>query len=209
MKSAVFPLAVTLNFACGIAYAQSANDPMDNLRTCSMVEEPARLKCLEIQSRKIASPAKSGPYDNWLLSETTSPVDYSPIVTATTRSRGDADDAAMQLVIHCRRGRSELVLTGATMPRSAEAYAISYRVNADPPVQLAAAASPLGYGAVFRGDVVGLLQSLPEEGSIVVRLSTRAGSTREGHFLLDGLKVVREKLATACKWPHPVSSPRH
>ena len=42
-----------------------------------------------------------------------------------------------------------------------------------------------------------LLQSLPEEGDIAVRLSSRKGGTREGYFLLNGLKVVREKLAAA------------
>ncbi len=206
MKTAAFPLAATLKLACGIAYAQGTNDPMTNLRTCSALEEPARQECLEVQSRKIPPLGRSGPSDNWLLSETTSPVDYSPIVTATTRSRG-TDDAAMQLTIHCRQGRTELTLAGAALSRGAEVYAISYRVNADPPVQLAATASSLGSGAALRRDVVGLLQSLPEEGSIAVRVLTRTGTSQEAHFLLGGLKIVREKLAAACKWPQAVAKP--
>ncbi|MFH0297909.1 hypothetical protein AAFX91_11825 [Bradyrhizobium sp. 31Argb] len=207
MKAAAFPLAVTLKMACGIAYAQGTNDPMTNLRACSVMEGPARLQCLDDLSRKIAPPGRPAPYDNWLLSETTSPVDYSPIVTATTSARGDSDGTAMQLAIHCRKGRTELVLAGPAVSSRAEEYTIFYRINANPPVQLAAASPSFGPGAAFRGDVVRLLQSLPEEGGIAVRLSTRSGAAQEAHFLLGGLKTVREKLAAACKWPHAVARP--
>jgi hypothetical protein len=207
MKTAAFPLAVTFEIVCGIAYAQGTNDPMTNLRACSAMEGRARLDCLEDLSRKIAPPGRPAPYDNWLLSETTSPVDYSPIVSASTFSRDGSDGAAMQLLIHCRKGRTELVLAGPAVSRSAEEYAVSYRINADPPVQLAATPPSFGSGVAFRGDVVRMLQSLPEEGSIAVRLSTRTGAAQEGHFLLGGLKAVRDKLAAACKWPHAVARP--
>ena len=207
MKTAAFPLAVTFEIVCGIAYAQGTNDPMTNLRACSAMEGRARLDCLEDLSRKIAPPGRPAPYDNWLLSETTSPVDYSPIVSASTFSRDGSDGAAMQLLIHCRKGRTELVLAGPAVSRGAEEYAISYRINADPPVQLAAAPPSFGSGVALRGDVVRMLQSLPEEGGITVRLSTRTGAAQEGHFLLGGLKTVRDKLAAACKWPHAVARP--
>ncbi|MCA6112820.1 hypothetical protein [Bradyrhizobium cenepequi] len=207
MKTAAFPIAVTFKMVCGIAYAQGTNDPMTNLRACSVMEGPARLECLEDLSRKIAPPGRPAPYDNWRLSETTSPVDYSPIVTATTFARGGSEGAAMQLVIHCRKGRTELLLAGPAVSRSAAEYAISYRVNEDSPVQLAAASPSFGSGVAFRGDVVRLLQSLPDEGGIAVRLFTRTGAAQEGHFLLGGLKTVREKLAAACKWPRAVARP--
>jgi len=64
-------------------------------------------------------------------------------------------------------------------------------------------------GAAFTGDVVRLLQSLPEEGDIAVRLSTRTGAAQDGSFLLGGLKMVREKVAAACKWPHTIAKPRN
>jgi hypothetical protein len=205
--AAAFPLAVTFKIVCGCAYAQGADDPMTNLRACSVMEGQARLECLQDLSRKIAPAGRPGPYDNWLLSETSSPVDYSPIVTATTFARGGPNGGAMQLAIHCRKGRTELVLAGPAVSRSAEEYAISYRVNADPPVQLAAAPPSFGSGAAIRGDVVRLLQSLPDEGDVAVRLSPRTGAAQEGHFLLGGLKTVREKLAAACKWPQAVARP--
>ena len=77
------------------------------------------------------------------------------------------------------------------------------------PVQIAAGPPSFGTGAAFKGDVVRLLQSLPEEGDIAVRLSPRTGAAREGYFSLGGLKMVRDKLAAACKWPQAIAKPRN
>ena len=86
---------------------------------------------------------------------------------------------------------------------------ISYRVNDGQPVQVAAASPSFGTGVAFTGDVVSLLQSLPEEGNIAVRITARSGAAQDGHFLLGGLKTAREKLAAACKWPHAVAGPHN
>ncbi len=210
MKIAAIPMSFVFNVAGGIAFAQGASDPMEHLRTCSLMERAERLECLEKLSRNIAPPASPVPGgDNWIVSDTTSPVDYAPIVVATTFSRGGSDGSSMQLSIHCRGGRTELVVAGPAVSRSSGDYAISYRINDDQPVQLAAGSPSFGTGVAFTGDVVHLLQSLPEEGDIAVRLSTRTGAAQDGHFFLGGLKMVREKLAAACKWPHAVAKPRN
>jgi hypothetical protein len=209
MKTAAIPLFVAFELVSGVALAQTgASDPLTHLRACSLMERAARLECLEKLSRAIAPPdRRSAGDDNWVVSETTSPVDYTPIVTATTSSRGSTG-ALMQLSIRCRAGRTELVVAGPAVSRSSEEYAISYRINDDQPVHLAASSPSFGTGAAFTGDVVRLLQSLPEEGGLTIRLSARTGVAQEGYFLLGGLKMVREKVAAACKWPHAVAKPR-
>ncbi len=209
MKTAAIPLAVAFKVAGGVAFAQSPGDPIAHLRACSLLERAERLECLDKLSRSIAPPARPAPGDNWIVSETTSPVDYTPIVIATTSSRGGPDSSSMQLSIRCRGGRTELVVTGPAVSRNGEDYAISYRINDDQPVQLAAGSPSFGTGAAFTGDVVRLLQSLPEEGDLTVRLSTRTAAAQDGYFLLGGLKMVREKVAAACKWPHAVAKPRN
>ena len=207
MKTAVPPLAVAFNVACGIAYAQSANDPMETLRACSAMTGSARLECLQDLSRKIPPPGRRAADDGWMVSETTSPVDYLPVVVAIASSVSSSDGAAMQLAIHCRKGRTEVVVGGPTVSRSANEYAISLRLNAEPPMQLTAASPSFGSGVAFGGDVVQLLRSLPDDGHIVVRLSTRTGAVQEGQFALSGFKNVREKMGAACKWPHAVARP--
>jgi hypothetical protein len=209
MKQGAFLFAIVSNTVCGTAYAQSANDPMETLRTCSAMERPSRLECLDELSRTVAPQNRRPSDESWVVSETTSPVDYSPIVTATRSSPSGPDGAAMQLSIRCRKGRTELVVAGPALSRKADKYVISYRIDANPPVQLTAASPSFGAGVAFRGDVVPLLQSLPEEGDLIVRLSGPTSAVQEGHFLLRGLKNVREKLAPACKWPHAVARPEN
>lgn len=203
-------LSVAFEVASSIALAQGATDPMTNLRACSQMERTERMECLNKLSHDVAPPDRSAQNaDNWIVSETTSPVNYAPIVTATALSRGGSDAPAMQFSVHCRGGRTELVVSAPAASGGAPAYTLSYRVNDGQPVQLAAGAPSFGTGAAFTGDVVGLLQSLPEEGSITIRISTRRGAVQDGQFRLSGLRTVREKLAAACKWPRAVAGPRN
>ena len=109
--------------------------------------------------------------------------------------------------IQCRGGRTELVVAGPALSRSNEGYALSYRIGDGQPVQLVAGWPSVGTGVAFTGDIVRLLQSFPEEGDIAVRLSTRTSAAQDGLFLLAGLKMVREKVAAACKWPRAVAKP--
>lgn len=202
-------LSVAFEVASGLAFAQGAADPMAGLRACSLMEREERLECLENLSRNIA-PARPVPgADNWIVSETTSPVDYTPVVTATTFSRDGSNVSSMQLSIRCRAGRTELVVAGPAISRSKEGYAISYRINDGAQVELPAAPSSSGTGVAFTGDVVRLLQALPEEGEVVIRLVTRTGAAQNGYFLLGGLKMVRERLAAPCKWPQAAAKSRN
>ena len=203
-------LSVALEVASRIAFAQGAGDPIADLRACPLMEHAERLECLEKLSRKIAPPAAPAPgSDNWIVSETTSPVDYTPIVSATAVSTGGSDGSSMHLSIYCRGGRTELVVAGPIVSRSGRDYVISYRVNDGQPVQLAAGSPSFGTGVAFTGDIVRLLQSLPENGHISSHISARAGPAQDGRFSLGGLKTVREKLTAACKWPSAVARPHN
>jgi hypothetical protein len=203
-------LSMALEVASRVAFAQETADPMADLRACSLMEQAGRLECLEKFSHSIAPPADPAPgSDNWIVSETTSPVNYTPIVAATAVSTGGSVGSSMHLSIHCRGGRTELVVAGPAVSRSSVDYVISYRINDGQPVQLAGGSPSFGTGAAFTGDIVRLLQSLPENGHIAVRISARGGAAQDGRFSLGGLKTVREKLAAACKWPSAVAGPRN
>jgi hypothetical protein len=151
-------LSFAFEVASRLAFAQGADDPMAHLRACSLMERAERLECLDRLSRDIAPPDRSvRGGDNWIISETTSPVNYTPIVTATAFSRGGSDSSSMQLSTHCRGGRTELVVSGPAVSGGGADYTISYRVNDGQPVQLAAGSPSFGLGAAFTGDVVRLL----------------------------------------------------
>jgi hypothetical protein len=208
MKGAALPFLSALALVGGIASAQGANDPAVPLRACSLMESADRPECLEKSSR--AAPpslqlALAG--DGWIVSETTSPIDYSPIATATTASRNAAGGPAMQLTIRCRGGRTELAVTGPAITGRSDNYFITYRVNGGQSVQLAGATPAFGDGVAFKGDVVALLQSLPADGVLALRLLPLSGNELDGIFSLNGLETLRTRIGATCKWPHAIAKP--
>ena len=145
------PLSLAFEIASRIAFAQGADDPMAHLRACSLMERAERLECLDKLARDIAAPdhpAESG--DNWIISETTSPVNYTPMVTVTASSRGGPDGSLMKLAIYCRGGRTELVVSGPAASRGGSDYTISYRVNDGKPAQLPTSSAFFGTGAASK-----------------------------------------------------------
>jgi len=137
---------------------------------------------------------------NWIISETTSPVDYTPLVIATARAKATAAGPRMELSIYCRAGQTHLVVRGPNISVHPDGYDFSYSVNGGSLTHAGAGTLLLG-GIAMPGEVVSLLQTLPGEGEISIRLASRSGTVWEGTFLLDGLKSARGRLAIACNWP--------
>jgi hypothetical protein len=188
------------------AFGQSAGDQMDRLRACSVLAPAERLSCLEALSREIAPSGGSASAvpepaaEEWVVSQTTSPLDYSPIAVASAMAKTGPDGAFLQLSIQCRGGRTELVLTSPSLVPQKEDYAVSYSINGAAPILVPVAASQSGTGLAIRGDVVQLLTSLPERGQIAFRAGPRQGRAVEGRYALPGLKSVVSKLAAPCNW---------
>lgn len=191
-----------------IAVAQGEDDPMAQLRACSLMQRADRLECLDKLSRAPVPAAPAEPKeDGWIVSQTNSPLDYSPIATATIVSRELAGGGVMQLSIRCRGGRTEMVLTGPVVSGRGDDYAISYHVNGGQAVQIAGAVPVFGAGVALRADVVALIQSLPEDGQFALHLSPHVGPSQDAIFSLTGLERVRAKIAASCKWPHAIAKP--
>jgi hypothetical protein len=139
--------------------------------------------------------------ENWVVSETTSPIDYSPVVIATATARGASDGPGMKLSIACRGRTTSLVLDGPSILPAGDGYAVSYAVDEGLATTLAATVTSSGTGMTLGGDVVHVLMSLPPEGEIVFRIVGRRGVTLEGRYSLSGLKATRERMAVSCRWP--------
>ena len=209
MRIATTCVAFAFGLASAGALAQGGSDAMEKLRACSLLGPAERLECLEKLSRDLAppprpveaaAPAAAPAADNWIVSETTSPLDYTPVAIATASS-GGGPGGIMQLSIQCRGGRTELVIGGPALTRRAEDYLVSYGVNDGQPVVVAAGPSASGTGVAIKGNVVRLLASLPDRGEVAFRVTTRQGAALEGRYALAGLKIVLGRLAVPCKWP--------
>jgi hypothetical protein len=189
------------------AVCAQTGDAVDRLKTCSQFEGMERLKCVdellgEMAEKPDAAPSQ-GP--NWIISETTSPVDYRPQIAALTTARAASPDAPSSLAIHCRAHRTELIVstTGSWKQVPDGDVKVVHRINEEPSVEQRWRAVETGKGLAFPGDVVRFLRSMPDGGRIMVKVYAGKDPPNESTFQLAGLDSVRRKIATACNWPQP------
>jgi hypothetical protein len=195
MKIAAICVACAFELATAGVRAEGPGDQFDKVRACSVLERADRLECLQRLSRDIGPPpprAVVTPTPDWIVSETTSPIDYTPVAVATASS-GGKDGGLLQLSIQCRGGRTEMVIGGPAITRRAEDYVVSYGINDTPPVGAAVGPPASGTGVALKGDVVRLLASLPDQGEIAFRLAVRQGDVLEGRYALASLKSLRDR----------------
>src|SRR5882672_8143224 len=153
-------------------------------------------------ARAVDSPPK--PADtNWIVSETTSPVDYTPLTTAAIRLPFSVKHAPNTLAIRCLGRHTELLVRteGTWRASRTREVEVEYQINDQPLVRLAWTASADGKTAIYKDDAVGLLQSLPEGARLKINVLDGPDTSYEATFPLAGLDAVRKKIAAACKWP--------
>jgi hypothetical protein len=131
---------------------------------------------------------------SWIVSETRSPVDYSPVAIAS------ASTPDLQISIQCRGGRSEIVVASPRLAVRADSHAVSYRVNDGATLPIAVGPSMSGQGVALRGDVSRFLLTLPEQGEVTFRVADRQGQALQAKFALAGLKALHGRMAGPCKW---------
>ena len=179
---------------------------------CLQKARTAELECLqrippERSAASVISPVSPSQAvtatDLWVISETTSPVDYSPLITAVIRSSSADKDAPKTLAIRCLGRRTELVVRteGAWRASPAGDIQVAHQINDQPLVRLTWTASADGSSANYKKDSVGFLRSLPEGARLKISVLDASGRGHETTFQLAGLDAVRDRIAAPCKWP--------
>jgi hypothetical protein len=149
-----------------------------------------------------AGGAQDPPADPaWIVSETTSPVDYSPLTTAVIHATFSEKDAPNTLTVRCAGARTELMLRteGASRATHTGEIPIDHRINDEAWVRLQWTVSADGKSAYYKGDTVGLLRSLPDGARLKITV-LGPGPIKEAIFQLTGWDGVRKRIGSACKW---------
>lgn len=148
------------------------------------------------------SPAKS-PTKTWVVSETTSPIDYSPLVTAAIHARWSESDknAPDSLIIRCRQSHVELLLriAGASRVAPGSDIQVSYQLNDQSFVKQAWIVSADGKTASYPNDAAALLRSIPDGARLTIDAFDSSAAGHDAMFQLTGLDAIRRKIETACK----------
>jgi hypothetical protein len=141
--------------------------------------------------------------EDWIVSATMSPVDYSPQISATKITRRTSGNAPSLLTLGCRFQHTEISLgtTGSWKPLRGDDVQVAYRINSQQEVQERWATSTAGNAATLRGDAARLMSLMSDLGQFGVRVQDSSGATPPATFDLAGVEVVRKKIDTACKSP--------
>jgi hypothetical protein len=107
----------------------------------------------------------------------------------------------MTLSIQCRAGRTAVAIGGTSFKARPDDYLVSYSINDGQMAALGGTSPSSGTALVLKKDIVPLLQSLPAEGTIALRVGAQTGPVLEGRYALAALNKVVQRLAGPCKWP--------
>jgi hypothetical protein len=196
-------LAAAVLSSVSQALCAQAGDAIDRLKACSQFEGTERLKCVDELLQEVAPETMPVQTPNWIISETTSPVDYMPQISAVTTTGSSAQDAPSSLAIRCRGQRTELVIStaGSWKQPTHGLVKVVYQINREPPVEDQWKSLEAGKSLAFQGDAARLVRLMPDSGQIVVNVYAGKTQSAEGKFQLGGFDLVRGKMAAVCKWP--------
>src|SRR5882757_9029212 len=172
------------------------------LPTATVLPEKPAAVSPDRPARAVDSPSK--PADtNWIVSETTSPVDYAPLTTVVIRLPFSVKDAPNTVAMRCRGRRTDLLVRTEGIWRASRAgeVQVDYQINDQPFGRLQWTVSADGKTASYKDDAVELLRSLPEGARLKIGAFDRQGRGQEATFQLTGLDGVRKKIGLVCKWP--------
>ena len=197
--------AIALASVSQVVSAQPTDDAAARFKSCLQLDGAARGECLETLSRELSTASAPAPVQprggNWVISETTSPVDYMPQITAATSSESAVKDAPSSFAIRCHGQRTDLLVstTGSWRPSTDGQFKVVYRINEQSAVEGQWPAFAGGRGAIFKGDVTQFLKSLRDGGRLSIRVYDSLGAVHEATFLMSGLDNVRRKIDVVCK----------
>ena len=111
-------------------------------------------------------------------------------------------NSVKELLAFCQDHRTGFaVKTGGTWgyPFFGLAYRIAYQINAGPMVAETWFGSSAINEAHYPGDALAFMRSLPDEGSLYVRVTDAQGRDHVATFRLHGLARARDQIARACE----------
>jgi hypothetical protein len=155
---------------------------------------PAAIAPPRAPDKTAAAPAAQANPD-WVISETTSPIDYSPVVVATVKASTEHENSPGALSIQCRQRRPEIALRtdGAWKIAPNGKVQVALQMKDRSPWNLSAD----GKTATNVDHAADLIQSLSEGTTLIITVSD--GVDHAAVFKLSGFDAIRKKVLTACK----------
>ena len=178
------------------------DSPPQDQDTREPVTPPSPVATSPSQQASSPPPEPRAPStSSWIVSQTTSPIDYSPSLVAELRSQSASKpDAPSVLVLRCRAGLSEISVRTQGVWRRTRLGDIEVVLTSDdrPAERFRWELSPDGKNAYSLHDAAKILPGL-SGGRLTVAANDVRGEAGASTFDLTGIQAVREKLAATCR----------
>lgn len=194
MKAVVRCAVAALSLSCSSAFAENL------VAVCMTESDPAaRLRCYDLLAT-MAKPAPAAPQgapaqSAWRVNEEKSPVDDRTEIFAHLSSR----DGEISMVLRCKDNRTDAFLNPSKYIGIAHKPTVTTRINAD---KATTGAWPISLDgeAAFSPAPIPFMKSLPNDGTLFVRIESYNGRRSEGAFDLGDVSSVRSRVAELCAW---------
>jgi hypothetical protein len=183
-----------------MAWPMDAIRPIEASRPLEVAKPMAMARPVEADRSSATTHAKTEE-TKWIVSETTSPVDYSPLIGATIWPRQQVNSGLSGLTISCRAKRIALSLRlmgDLDVPRWGEIWIDSQIDDQRRVKQRWIWDEQQGTILFYEGDAVALLQSIPDGTTLRLGVGDSKGARHMATYQLFGLDAVRKKVASAC-----------
>jgi hypothetical protein len=197
-----------LTIACASVVFAAGAQAQEALKHCQQIKDDGeRLKCYDGLA---ASPGATGnpteskePADAaWQVSDEKSPLDDSPLLTASLRS----SDGKASLLMRCKDRKTEVAVTKWGFVKCGTDVRVVYRIDQEQAVEtpwnshsscvLAIAPSPIPF-----------IRALTDQGKIYFRIFDHHDAPYDALFNIGKVSEVRSRLAEACEWDKATSNP--
>jgi len=139
----------------------------------------------------------------WVVSETMSPVDYRPFVTAVIRPTSSSPGGPVSLAVRCWGGQTEILIRteGTWHATRRNALPVDFQINEQSTARQTWTLSADARIATYGSDPIELLRSLPDGARLSIGVPDGTNAHQQATFLLSGWDAIRKRVEAACKWP--------
>jgi type VI secretion system VasI family protein len=177
----------------------------EEVKSCKAIsDDQQRLKCFDDlfadKANQPNSADKSAYEGNWSIEESKSPTDGSPRIVAANLV-GDT-----LLILRCKDQITEAAFSTKYNYLGYKSVDVQLQINDQNRIKEVWKASMNGRAA-FAPDAVAFIQSLPDNGKVMIRTTRSDGKVKQGNFDLGAVSEVIRKIAHACDWDDAPNDP--
>lgn len=189
-------MRVILTLACaGFVFAAGAQAQEGLLRCHQIKDDAERLKCYDALDTSAPNQTSNQQEGDWEIRDDKSPLDDSPLVSASLRST----DGKAYLLMRCKDRKTEVAVNKWGFIKCGTDVRLIYRIDQEPAVEGAWNSHSSCYLALAPSPIQ-FIRALQDQGKVYFRMWDHHDAPHDALFNVGNFSPIRARLAEACDW---------